>query len=104
ELGIVHGNVQGEVVGVNAASGHACNALQAVLDNLPHSENQAEFYRRLCNGYQLNELGESALSVIQSFDLYQELVRCLARKSRIGRLLHSNYCRLEGRTVNDWLA
>src|SRR5690554_663429 len=88
----------------NAASGHACNALQAVLDNLPHSENQAEFYRRLCNGYQLNELGESTLSVIQSFDLYQELVRCLARKSRIGRLLHSNYCRLEGRTVNDWLA
>lgn len=87
----------------NAASGHARSALKAVLDSLPLSTDRASFYRRLRNGYQLNELGESSLSVIRSFDLYQELVQSLARKSRIGRLMHSNYCRLDGRTVNEWL-
>jgi hypothetical protein len=42
--------------------------------------------------------------VIAEFDLDDELTGILAAKSMIGKNMHSDYCRIEGRTVNDWLS
>jgi hypothetical protein len=88
----------------NAATGHAQKAVQALLDLMPRVGDRAAFYRRVQDGYRLNELGASTNSVIADFDLQDELVNILAHKSTVGKNMHSDYCRVAGRSVNDWLA
>jgi hypothetical protein len=88
----------------NAGTGHAKKSLEGLLDTLPRLGDADAFYRRVVNGYKLNLLGASTNSVIDSFDLQQELVAILAEKSTVGKQMHSDYCRVAGRTVNDWLS
>jgi CheY-like chemotaxis protein len=88
----------------NAASGHAHKAVQALEQLIPQVGDRDAFYRRVMDGYRLNEPGASTTSVIAEFDLEQELVHVLAAKSVVGKSLHSDYCRVQGRSVNDWLA
>src|SRR5690606_30896921 len=42
--------------------------------------------------------------LIAGFDLEQELMDILASKAAVGAALHSDYCRIAGKTVNEWLA
>lgn len=86
----------------NAGTGHARQALRAVHEAMP-AEGRAAFYRRVVQGYLLNELGASTTSVIGSFDLEQEVIEVLADKSSVGRYVHSDYCRIGGRSVSEWL-
>ncbi|MES2819941.1 MAG: iron-containing redox enzyme family protein [Pseudomonadota bacterium] len=88
----------------NAASGHARQALEGLLQCLPQLGDRTAFYRRVADGYRLNELGVSSLAVIQGFDLDEEVVAVLSRKSVQGRQMHAQACRVAGRTVNDWLS
>ncbi|MET0855743.1 MAG: iron-containing redox enzyme family protein [Telluria sp.] len=88
----------------NASTGHALKAIEALHALMPRVGDTAEFYRRVRNGFLLNELGVSTNQVIASFDLDAELVRVLAAKSSVGKHMHSDYCKLAGRTVNAWLA
>jgi hypothetical protein len=88
----------------NAGTGHARRALDAVLQNRSRFGSDAAFQRRLAAGYELNGLGFGTTDVIDSFDLGRELVSMLARKAVQGADLHSDRCRIAGRTVNQWLA
>lgn len=88
----------------NAASGHARQALDGLLQCLPQLGDRTAFYRRVADGYRLNELGASSLALIRGFDLDQEVVAMLSRKSVQGRQMHADICRVGGRTVNDWLS
>jgi hypothetical protein len=56
------------------------------------------------DGYRLNDLGACTPSVIGAFDLEAELVEIFGAKAAIGKNMHSDYCRVAGRSVNDWLA
>jgi hypothetical protein len=88
----------------NASTGHARKALQSVLDCMPRIGDAAEFYRRVGSGYQLNLVGMGTEQAIASFDLEQELLRVIADKASIGARLHSDYCRVGGRPIADWLS
>jgi hypothetical protein len=88
----------------NAGTGHARKAVQALHQLVPHAGERARFYRRMLDGYRLNELGAGTSTVIASFDLQHELEGILAAKSAVGKNMHSDYCRVAGRSVNDWLA
>lgn len=88
----------------NAATGHAAKAVQAVTDAMPHLGDKDEFYQRVCNGYQLNALGAGTTQIIADFDIQQEVLGILATKAATGDHLHSDYCRIGGKTVNEWLA
>ncbi|CAH0135586.1 iron-containing redox enzyme family protein [Pseudomonas carnis] len=88
----------------NASSGHACKAAQSVLNLLPLGEGRADFYRRVAAGYRLNDLGLGTTSIIKQFNLQDEVVAMLERKRTFGQHMHSDYCRFEGQTVNQWLA
>ena len=88
----------------NADNGHAKKAVQSLQAAWPQVGDSAEFYRRVGNGYRLNELGASTLSVIGDFEIEREVHRVLEKKSAVGQFVHSDYCRFEGRTVNQWLA
>lgn len=88
----------------NADSGHARRAVQAVFDTLPRLGGSAEVWRRVCNGSQLSDAGAGTTDVIAGFDIDREVEAVFARKSVSGYGAHSNYCRVAGRTVNDWLA
>lgn len=88
----------------NGSTGHACKAVQAVQQLLPPGEQAGAFMRRVQDGYRLNDLGACTTSVINGFDLQAELVRIMAAKAVVGQNMHSDYCRVAGRSINDWLS
>lgn len=88
----------------NASTGHAHKAAQAVLDLAPVAQADGNFVERLRAGFLLNDLGIGSAAIIEAFDLEQEVVDMLERKRSFGQHMHSDYCRLEGKTVNEWLA
>ncbi|TFW11323.1 iron-containing redox enzyme family protein [Massilia arenosa] len=88
----------------NAANGHAKKAVQALRQLMPQVGDSARFMQRVLDGYRLNDLGASTTSVIASFDLEHELVDIMSAKAVVGKNMHSDYCRVAGRSVNDWLA
>ena len=88
----------------NPDTGHSRRAVQAVLDNLPRFGDANEFWGRVRAGYQLSHAGTGSCAVIGSFDADQEVVRIFSKKSSAGHGAHSDYCRVGGRNVNDWLA
>lgn len=88
----------------NAAAGHARKAVQAVFDAMPQVSDRDAFFRRVINGYKLNFLGAGTTAVIAEFDLEQELLAILSGKCATGSQLHSDYCRVAGKTVNQWLS
>lgn len=88
----------------NASTGHAQKAVQAVLDLLPLEADRSEFLRRVALGYRLNDLGQGSRAIIEGFDLEQEVLAMLERKRPFGQHMHSDYCRFDGKTVNQWLA
>lgn len=88
----------------NAASGHAARAVRAVHEAAPHLGDRRAFYRRIRNGYELNSLGAGTLDVIAEFNPETELLAILTEKAGIGAKLHSDRCRIGGKSVNEWLA
>ncbi len=88
----------------NSDTGHARRAVQAVLDNLPKLGDAEEFWRRVRVGYGLSNAGTGTADVIEGFDIEREVVRIFSHKSVAGHGAHSDYCRVAGRNVNDWLA
>lgn len=103
ELGIDAHYFQLHVTIDNAASGHARRSLDSLRQLLPRHDADA-FYRRVRQGYRLNDLGIDTPSLIASFDLETELLAALDRKRVWGQCMHSDRCRLQGRTINQWLA
>ncbi|MDD2137691.1 iron-containing redox enzyme family protein [Pseudomonas kurunegalensis] len=102
ELGIDAHYFQLHVTIDNAASGHARRAVESVTE-LARDQGSA-FYERVRHGYRLNDLGIETPSLIASFDLQAELLGALERKRIYGQCMHSDRCRLQGRTINQWLA
>lgn len=88
----------------NANSGHARKAVDAVALNASRYPDADVYWRRVRRGYRLNDLGRGTTAVIQGFDIEAEVVRILAAKAQAGAGAHSDYCRIEGKTVNEWLA
>ena len=88
----------------NADTGHARRACQAALDAAPRIDDGGEYWRRVRAGAKLGNLGVSTLDVIDSFDMDAEVVRIFSRKASAGHGAHSDFCKIGGRKVNDWLA
>ena len=88
----------------NADSVHARKAWEALHKLTPQVGDRAAFLRRVEAGYRLNDLGVGTEAVIDSFDLYGELVGILGAKTAVGKNMHSDYCKVGGRSLNDWMA
>ncbi|MGE4240655.1 iron-containing redox enzyme family protein [Ramlibacter sp.] len=88
----------------NADTGHARRACQAALDMLPKLDDGGEFWRRMRAGSRLACTGFGTTAAIERFDLETEALRILARKARAGNGAHSDYCKVAGRGINDWLS
>lgn len=88
----------------NTDTGHARRACRAALDAAPRIDDGGEYWRRVRAGAKLGHLGTGTLDIVRNFDIEREVVRILARKAPAGHGAHSNFCKLGGRSVNDWLA
>ncbi len=88
----------------NADSGHARLAIDAVTQNASRYPDAQQYWQRVRRGYRLNDLGLGTTTVIGGFDLQAEVQRILVAKCGAGAGAHSDYCRIEGRTVNQGLA
>ncbi|MEO6018462.1 MAG: iron-containing redox enzyme family protein, partial [Polaromonas sp.] len=62
------------------------------------------FWQRVRTGYQLGNAGVGTCEVIDGFDIDREVASIFAHKSAAGHGAHSDYCRVAGRSVNEWLA
>jgi hypothetical protein len=71
---------------------------------MPRIGDRASFMARVARGYKLNMLGAGTNSVIAEFDIEREVVALFAEKSLVGKEAHSDYCRIGGRPINDWLS
>lgn len=87
----------------NAGTGHARRACQAALDLLPRLEDGGAFWQRMRDGAKLACAGLGTTAVVQGFDAHREVVRILAHKAAAGSGAHSDYCKVAGRSVNEWL-
>src|SRR5690625_7590651 len=81
----------------NASTGHARKAVEAVQACMPIVDDDKNFWRRVSNGYRLNDLGLSADAIVQSFDLEDELLRMLERKRIYGQNIHRSEERRVGK-------
>lgn len=88
----------------NDDTGHARRAVQAVHEALPKLGGSDDFWRRVRNGCKLSGAGMGTREVIAGFDIEAEVLRILSQKSTAGHGAHSDYCRVAGRSVNDWLS
>lgn len=88
----------------NHDTGHARRAVAAVMDAMPQIGDTTEFWNRVRDGFQLNDLGAGTNDVIAQFDQQAEVERIFIRKSAAGRAAHADYCKVSGRSVNDWLS
>ncbi len=88
----------------NASTGHARKAVQAVLDTMPAAGDRSAYLQRVANGFRLNDLGLNSTAIAAGFNLQDQLVAMLERKRVFGAQMHSNFCRIGGRTVSEWLA
>ncbi len=88
----------------NGDTGHARRACQAVMDMLPRLDDGGAFWQRVRAGAKLSCAGLGTTDVIEGFDLHREALRILARKASTGNGAHSEYCRVAGRSINEWLA
>lgn len=88
----------------NADTGHAMRACTAALENAPRIDDGGDYWRRVRAGAKLGDVGVSTLDVIQSFDIHSEVIRIFAHKSPAGNGAHSDFCKVAGRSVNEWLA
>jgi hypothetical protein len=87
----------------NGDTGHARRACQAVLDMLPRMDDGGAFWKRVQAGCKLSNAGLGTMDVVNGFNGNEEALRILARKAKSGSGSHSDYCRVAGRSVNDWL-
>ena len=88
----------------NADTGHARRACQAALEAAPRIDDGGDYWRRVRAGAKLGNLGVGTLDAIQGFDIDAEVVRIMAHKSPAGHGAHSDFCKVEGRSVNAWLS
>jgi hypothetical protein len=87
----------------NVDTGHARKAWEAAQKLLPQAGDSADFERRIANGYRLGDLGAGALSIIDDFDLYAELAQMLRNKAAAAPRLASEFCKIGGQSVPEWL-
>ena len=88
----------------NADTGHAKRACVAALEAAPRIDDGGDYWRRVRAGAKLGNVGVSTLDVINGFDIDSEVVAILARKAPSGHGAHSDFCKVAGRSVNDWLS
>jgi hypothetical protein len=88
----------------NDDTGHARRAVRAVHESLPKLGGSDDFWRRVRNGCKLSGAAMGTREVIAGFDIDAEVLRILSQKSAAGHGAHSDYCRVAGRSVNDWLS
>ncbi|MEO7641784.1 MAG: iron-containing redox enzyme family protein [Ramlibacter sp.] len=88
----------------NADTGHARRACQAVLDNLPRVADGGAFWARVREGSKLAGAGPGTNDLITGFDIGREVLRVFERKAGAGAGAHSDYCRVAGRSINEWLS
>ncbi len=88
----------------NADTGHAKRACVAALEAAPRIDDGGDYWRRVRAGAKLGNVGVSTRDVIDGFDIDSEVVAILARKAPSGHGAHSDFCKVAGRSVNDWLS
>jgi hypothetical protein len=88
----------------NAASGHGRQACDALFNFMPLFSARQGFYHRVRQGAKLNNAGISSNDIISAVNLYDSVVEIFKQKAVIGQFTHNDHCRIEGKSLNEWLA
>ncbi|WP_151816173.1 iron-containing redox enzyme family protein [Acinetobacter soli] len=87
----------------NFDSGHAQSAFRSVKKIMDLYPDRDAFLQRVKIGYYLNDVGVGSTQIVKQLHLGSLVEKILVKKAKVGRLVHSEKCRIEGRDINSWL-
>ena len=88
----------------NGDTGHARAACNALMQAMPVYGDADAFWARVREGAKLGCVGVGTTDVIRQFNIDAEVLHIFQSKCAMGRGAHSSYCKIAGRSVNEWLA
>lgn len=87
----------------NALTGHSKMAIDAFRDSLPSIGCTQDYFERVIAGMALNQDGLSTMSIINRYNIDEEIVEIFKKKAALGQYMHGDHCLIKGKTVNTWL-
>lgn len=88
----------------NFDNGHADLATKALEKIYNKFIDKNNFIDKLKIGFSLNNKGLSSVQIIKNLNLETLVVKILQRKALVGNAIHNDKCKLNQKTINEWLS
>lgn len=88
----------------NIDNGHANLSIKALEKIYSKFKDKDSFMDKVKAGFALNNKGLSSLQIIKNLNLEALVLKILKRKALVGNVIHSDKCKLNNRSINEWLS
>lgn len=88
----------------NFDNGHADLSTKALEKIYNKFKDKQKFMEKVKIGFALNNQGLSSVQIIKNLNLEPLVLKILQRKALVGNVIHNNQCKLNQKTINEWLS
>jgi len=88
----------------NIDNGHANLSIKALEKIYSKFKDKDSFMDKVKAGFALNNKGLASLQIIKNLNLEALVLKILKRKALVGNVIHSDKCKLNNRSINEWLS
>ena len=88
----------------NMDNGHANLSIKALEKIYSKFKDKNSFMNKVKAGFALNNKGLSSLQIIKNLNLEALVLKILKRKALVGNVIHSDKCKLNSKSINEWLS
>ena len=88
----------------NFDNGHAQLSTKALEKIYSKFKDKPSFMEKVKIGFALNNKGLSSVQIIKNLNLEAMVVKILQRKALVGNVIHNEKCKINQKTINQWLS
>ena len=88
----------------NMDNGHAHLSIKALEKIYKKFKDKKSFMEKMKIGFALNNKGLSSRQIIQNLSSEALVLKILKRKALVGNVIHNDKCKLNNRSINEWLS
>lgn len=88
----------------NFDNGHANLSTKALEKIYTKFKDKKNFMNKVKVGFSLNNKGISSIQIIKNLNLEAMVVKILQRKALVGNMIHNERCKINQKTINQWLS
>ena len=88
----------------NMDNGHAHLSIKALEKIYSKFKDKDAFMDKVKAGFALNNKGLSSRQIIKNLNLEAMVLKIFKRKALVGNVIHSDKCKLNNRSINEWLS